>query len=221
MSLRGKQANGLVTQQRVLRAAAAQFLEKGYTGTTAADITGAAGIAQSSFFHVFPSKEALLLELVRRMFGGQFDLAGQHSGAADPVFLYAVEDGAFTFYCHSAKEGKKLDVIRKNASVAFEMDCQNALQHGETACTHSYYYASVLGEGKAEILEGERNVLYALNCIKPPITLVMRPPSLYQRNRRFFLLPKLLSFKKTVCCFCQNTLNSPRASGSSPPYRLK
>lgn len=221
MSLRGKQANGLVTQQRVLRAAAAQFLEKGYTGTTTADITGAAGIAQSSFFHVFPSKEALLLELVRRMFGGQFDLAGQHSGAADPVFLYAVEDGAFTFYCHSAKEGKKLDVIRKNASVAFELDCQNALQHGETACTHSYYYASVLGEGKAEILEGERNVLYALNCIKPPITLVMRPPSLYQRNRRFFLLPKLLSFKKTVCCFCQNTLNSPRASGSSPPYRLK
>lgn len=221
MSLRGKQANGLVTQQRVLRAAAAQFLEKGYTGTTTADITGAAGIAQSSFFHVFPSKETLLLELVRRMFGGQFDLAGQHSGAADPVFLYAVEDGAFTFYCHSAKEGKKLDVIRKNASVAFEMDCQNALQHGETACTHSYYYASVLGEGKAEILEGERNVLYALNCIKPPITLVMRPPSLYQRNRRFFLLPKLLSFKKTVCCFCQNTLNSPRASGSSPPYRLK
>ena len=91
MSLRGKQANGLVTQQRVLRAAVAQFLEKGYTGTTTADITGAAGIAQSSFFHVFPSKEALLLELVRRMFGGQFDLAGQHSGAADPVFLYAVE----------------------------------------------------------------------------------------------------------------------------------
>ncbi len=92
-------------------------------------------------------------------------------------------------------------MIRKNASVAFEMDCQNALQHGETACTHSYYYASVLGEGKAEILEGERNVLYALNCIKPPITLVMRPPSLYQRNRRFFLLPKLLSFKKQSAVF--------------------
>ena len=70
-------------------------------------------------------------------------------------FGYTCENGAFTFYCHSAKEGKKLDVIRKNASVAFEMDCQNALQHGETACTHSYYYASVLGEGKAEILEGD------------------------------------------------------------------
>ncbi len=42
LSLRGKQANGLVTQQRVLRAAVAQFLEKGCTGTTTADITGAA-----------------------------------------------------------------------------------------------------------------------------------------------------------------------------------
>lgn len=70
-------------------------------------------------------------------------------------FGYTYENGAFTFYFHGAKEGKKLDVIRKNASVAFEMDCQNALQHGETSCTHSYYYASVLGEGKAEILEGD------------------------------------------------------------------
>ena len=48
-------------------------------------------MTQSSFFRAFASKEALLLELVRRMFGEQFDLAGQHSGAADPVFLYAVE----------------------------------------------------------------------------------------------------------------------------------
>ena len=88
---RGKLLNGLVTQQKVLRGAVTLFLENGYTKTTTGEIAKAAGIGQSSFFHVFPSKEALLLELVRRMFGGQFDLAGQHSGAADPVFPYAVE----------------------------------------------------------------------------------------------------------------------------------
>ena len=88
---RGKLLNGLVTQQKVLRAAVALFLEKGYTRTTTGEIATAAGIGQSSFFHVFPSKEALLLELVKRMFGGQFDLAGQHSGTENPVFLYAVE----------------------------------------------------------------------------------------------------------------------------------
>ena len=88
---KGKQPAGLLTQQKVLRAAVAQFLEKGYTRTTTADITKAAGIQQSSFFHVFPNTEALLLELVRRMFGGQFDLAAQHSDTDDPVFLYALE----------------------------------------------------------------------------------------------------------------------------------
>lgn len=91
MPLRGKQASGLLTQQKMLRAAVKLFLEKGYEGTTTAEIARAAGMTPSSFFRAFPSKEALLLELVRRMFGGQFDLAGQHSGAADPVFPYAVE----------------------------------------------------------------------------------------------------------------------------------
>ena len=91
MSPRGKQANGLLTQQKMLRAAVALFLEKGYGKTTTAEIAEAAGMAQSSFFRAFSSKEALLLELVRRMFTGQFALAEQHSGEADPVFLYAVE----------------------------------------------------------------------------------------------------------------------------------
>ena len=88
---KGKLLNGLVTQQKVLRGAVTLFLENGYTKTTTGEIAKAAGIGQSSFFHVFPSKEALLLELVQRMFSGQFALAGQHSGEQDPVLLYAVE----------------------------------------------------------------------------------------------------------------------------------
>ena len=88
---RGKLLNGLVTQLKVLRAAVALFLENGYTKTTTGEIAKAAGIGQSSFFHVFPSKEALLLELVKRMFSGQFALAGQHSGDQDPALLFAVD----------------------------------------------------------------------------------------------------------------------------------
>ena len=91
MPLRGKQASGLLTQQKMLRAAVKLFLEKGYEGTTTAEIARAAGMTASSFFRAFPSKEALLLELVQRMFSGQFDLAEQHSAAQDPVLLYAVE----------------------------------------------------------------------------------------------------------------------------------
>ena len=48
-------------------------------------------ISKKTIYAVYPSKEALLLELVKRMFSGQFALAGQHSGEQDPVLLYAVE----------------------------------------------------------------------------------------------------------------------------------
>jgi len=75
----------------MLRAAAALFLEKGYTRATTGEIAKAAGWGQSAFFHAFSSKEELLLELVQQMFGGQFDLAERHTGTEDPVFLYAVE----------------------------------------------------------------------------------------------------------------------------------
>lgn len=36
-------------------------------------------------------------------------------------FGYACEGGAFSFFCHSAREGRKLDILRKNPTVAFEM----------------------------------------------------------------------------------------------------
>ena len=89
---RGKLLNGLVTQQKVLRAAVALFLEKGYTRTTTGEIAKAAGIGQSSFFHVFPSKEALLLELVEFMFSSQFSAARKIAGAdLSPIYVYAVE----------------------------------------------------------------------------------------------------------------------------------
>ena len=39
-------------------------------------------------------------------------------------FGYACEGGAFSFFCHSAREGRKLDILRKNPTVAFEMDCR-------------------------------------------------------------------------------------------------
>ena len=85
LSPRGKQTNGLLTQQKMLRAAVALFLESGYEKTTTAKIAKAAGMTQSSFFRAFASKEALLLELVRRMFGGQFALAERHRGPGASV----------------------------------------------------------------------------------------------------------------------------------------
>lgn len=91
MSRRGKQADGLLTQQKMLRSAVALFLEKGYEKTTTAEISAGAGMGASTFFRAFASKEALLLELVKRMFDGQFDMVEQRSPETDPVLHYAME----------------------------------------------------------------------------------------------------------------------------------
>ena len=37
-------------------------------------------------------------------------------------FAYSYEDGQLIIYLHSAKEGKKLDLLRKDDHVCFEMD---------------------------------------------------------------------------------------------------
>ncbi len=91
MPPRGKQASGLLTQQKMLRAAAIIFLEKGYEHATTADIAQEAGMTPSSFFRAFPNKEALLLEFVKWIFVGQYDLAHKISGVDDPMFICAVE----------------------------------------------------------------------------------------------------------------------------------
>ena len=148
MSLRGKQANGLVTQQRVLRAAVAQFLEKGYTGTTTADITGAAGIAQSSFFHVFPSKEALLLELDKRMFSGQFTLAEQHSAAR------ALRGGDGYPAPHRRADRATAQAVRDGLHAVVNLGIPVS-QHGEAAGGHLRGRSSGRG-GQGLLRDGDR-----------------------------------------------------------------
>ena len=139
---KGKQAGGLLTQQRVLREAVALFLKKGYTKTTTGEIAKAAGIGQSSFFHVFPSKEALLLELVRRMFGGQFDLAGQHSSTGDPVFLYALETA---LQLHIAE---LTEPLRELYVMAYSLPTTSAYLYRTTAARLQSLFGAYLPEAK-------------------------------------------------------------------------
>lgn len=57
-----------VPRDRILRAAARLFREKGYKGTTVRDIAEAVGIQSGSLFHHFASKEEILLEIMREAF---------------------------------------------------------------------------------------------------------------------------------------------------------
>jgi Predicted flavin-nucleotide-binding protein len=59
-------------------------------------------------------------------------------------------------YFHSAREGRKLDMIRNNRQVCFEMDIDQELIRSIDRC--SMRYRSVIGSGLARIVE-ERDVM--------------------------------------------------------------
>lgn len=79
-------------------------------------------------------------------------------------FGCAVENGEIVLYFHCAKEGRKLDLLRADARVGFEMDTEHALVEAEKACKYTFHYASVIGTGVVEFLEGKEKLL-ALSCI--------------------------------------------------------
>ena len=69
-------------------------------------------------------------------------------------FGYSLMDGVLELYFHCAHVGKKLDCILKNPNVAFSMCVENRIDiHEDIYCKSGRFYASVVGQGKAEIVE--------------------------------------------------------------------
>ena len=66
---------------------------------------------------------------------------------------HTFEDGKLTLYLHSALRGKKLDMMRKNPNVFFEIDCDLQPFEGKLPCQYGLVYSSIMGRGKAQIIE--------------------------------------------------------------------
>ncbi len=58
-----------------------------------------------------------------------------------------------SLYFHSGHKGMKLEILRVNPTVCFEMDLQGNLLEDEKACHWTVQYRSVIGFGKVEFLE--------------------------------------------------------------------
>lgn len=88
----GPSAKGLLMKRKVLSASAKIFLERGYDGTSSKLVAALLDVSNGSPFFQYGNKEGVLLELVKRMFSGQFQTAeGLVGPEADPLLLYAVE----------------------------------------------------------------------------------------------------------------------------------
>ena len=68
-------------------------------------------------------------------------------------------------YFHGAREGKKIDMIRKNPYVCFEFDSNSGIEEAENACKWGVSYQSVIGSGKASLVDHPEEKKKALEII--------------------------------------------------------
>jgi nitroimidazol reductase NimA-like FMN-containing flavoprotein (pyridoxamine 5'-phosphate oxidase superfamily) len=76
---------------------------------------------------------------------------------------YGYVDGVL--YFHSAPEGRKIDILRKNPQVCFSVVADHQLIEGVKACSWSASYRSVIGTGIASILTEPAEKKVGLNIL--------------------------------------------------------
>jgi uncharacterized protein len=70
-----------------------------------------------------------------------------------------------TLFFHCANSGRKLDMIRKNKYVCFQMDIDHQLVQGKKSCDCGMKFSSLVGYGNISIVDEKEEKLKGLNCI--------------------------------------------------------
>jgi nitroimidazol reductase NimA-like FMN-containing flavoprotein (pyridoxamine 5'-phosphate oxidase superfamily) len=70
-----------------------------------------------------------------------------------------------TFYFHSANDGKKLDMIRRNKYVCFEMDTEHKIFMGKRSCDWGMNFSSIIGYGNIAVISEKKEKITGMNCI--------------------------------------------------------
>ena len=76
---------------------------------------------------------------------------------------FGYQDGCL--YIHTAMEGMKIDIIRRNDRVCFEVEADLELTKGAMACKWGMRYRSVIGFGRASLVEDSEGKRAALDII--------------------------------------------------------
>ena len=80
-------------------------------------------------------------------------------------FGYIEEEGRYSFYFHSAREGRKIDLLRRTGWAAFEMDTHYELREAEQPCGYSARFQSVMGGGPVRIVGDDAEKEAALQAL--------------------------------------------------------
>ena len=74
-------------------------------------------------------------------------------------------DGVLHLYFHCAREGKKLELIRRNPVAAFSADTDHELVTGESGCDWGMNYRSVAGDGTIVFVTDPAEKRHGLNLL--------------------------------------------------------
>ena len=103
-------------------------------------------------------------------------------------YCYEYAGVDLTLYMHSARSGRKIDVIGEGAPCFVELECDVDLDDGgsapyKLACKYGSFYSSVMGEGTASLVTDEDEKVHALRLLMRqqtgrsfPITRLMAKP---------------------------------------------
>jgi hypothetical protein len=105
---------------------------------------------------------AVIEEVLQRATVCRLGLAVGNEPYVVPV-SFGYRDGCL--YVHSSPEGKKVEMIRQNPRVCFEVDVGEALVRKPMPCAWSIHYRSVIGWGRAVFLADEEEKRRALDAI--------------------------------------------------------
>ncbi len=79
---------------------------------------------------------------------------------------YTLENDALVFYVHSAREGRKIQIIEEEPACFVELETMvEDISGGEIPCRYGSTFASIMAEGHAEILHDPEEKIRGLKCL--------------------------------------------------------
>lgn len=70
-----------------------------------------------------------------------------------------------TLYFHSAQAGTKVEILKRNNNICFEISIDHGIIESEIACDFEAKHRTVIGMGKATFVEDEAEKIKALDLI--------------------------------------------------------
>jgi len=74
-------------------------------------------------------------------------------------------------YLHSATSGRKIDILKENNNICFQVDIKTQMVRSENPCNWGMKYLSVIGSGKAHLIDDILGKKEALDIIMAKYSL--------------------------------------------------